>query len=146
MPSYVPMILAGDAGASGAVDTGQVRFTYGSTHCFVRYSGSPSDTQIHAGKGRLDSTQLHTLAGPQVASGKQCFIYDAAVAGTGIEPLSGHILMFSLDPRSPFLSGALTPASQLYQLGIPYNSGLCISSFSGAAGITINYTPAKSGT
>lgn len=143
--AIIPMILAGDGGASGSVDTGQVRFTYGSTHTYVRYSGAAADVQIHAGNGRVDSTQLHSVSGVQVASGKPCIIYDAAVAGTGIEPASGHKVLFILDPRSPFLSGGLTPASPLYSLGIPYTSGLCVTGFSGAAGITINYTPGRSG-
>ena len=91
-----------------------------------------------SGPGRLNWVQQH-----QAISGVQAHLYDGAtvaVSGVGTFGNSGHLILATLPANSfgGLINGGPLPMS----VGTPFNSGLSLSLASGAAGVTVNFTPA----
>lgn len=157
---YPTNIVGSPISGAGGPNTGQLSYTPGGQRVYATTSGTANPVQIQLGAGRLNSVQLlgFAAAAPAAASGVPYILYDAAVAGAGYVPASGHTLLAKLDPRSLainnpgneslnlFNSGMLMWDGDNVLLGRPYSSGLNIQGASGACGIIVDYTPVVSGT
>lgn len=141
-----PAILAGTPLFSGTPNTGQVLTSPGgASKTYTNYSGTVGpDILIHAGAGRLDSAFF--LDSTILAlSGQAVTFYDAATAVSG-GPLaaSNHKVVGVLAPGDGFantmVSGAALRGGAIRYFGMPYSSGLCATTRSGAAGFSVGYT------
>lgn len=142
-PITKPAFVAGTNASSGSVQTGQLTFVRGGGRSFSVYSGNGADTLIYSGAGRVDSFVMHQ----QLTSGQAAFCYDGAVVISGGPfPLSGHKLLFATPPTwaggvASTSGSALAFTSTSVNVGMPFQSGLCISARSGCPGFTLSYTP-----
>lgn len=149
-PTAKPTIIAGTVLESGVPNTGQIPYTLGGTKTFTNFSGAVGpDINIHVGAGRLDAAFFVDSA-LVALSGKAVTFYDSAVAASG-GPIaaSGHKVVGVLSPSDEFsatgISGAALRGGKIRQFGMPYSSGLCHTTTSGAAGFAVCYTPVVSG-
>lgn len=91
-----------------------------------------------SGPGRVNWVQQH-----QAISGVAAHLYDAAVAavsGVGTFGNSGHSILYTFPANS--FGNLIGGGPQPIPLGNTFNSGLSLSLASGAAGVTVNFTPA----
>ena len=146
-PVQKPAFAAGINGSSGSVQTGQLTFVRGGGRSYSVYSGNGADTLVYSGAGRVDTFVMHQ----QLSSGQSAFCYDAAVViSGGPYPTSGHKLLFATPPTwaggvASTSGSALTFNSAPVNIGMPFQSGLCISARSGCPGFTISFTPEVDG-
>lgn len=155
-PTQNTTYIAGTSTYSGQPNTTQVRYTQGGqVNAAGVYSGTGA-VQIALGQGRLDTAQMLAagLAAPAAASGQPVIFFDSHAAGS-YSSTSGHRILAVLDAKSTaqlgfgptgyYNSGAVMIGSLPVQLGVPYNSGLCVQALSGAPGYACSYTPSLSG-
>lgn len=155
-PTAAPTVIIGSVLESGTPNTGQVLYTLGGSKMYHVKSGvAGGATAIHVGAGRLDKIVMHppaTAAVGPAASGLALYFYDSAIAVSG-GPLnaSGHNTVAALSPVDPALvnfpnfESGVGLQGRILDLGIPFTSGLCVTTRSGQAGFTITYTPVVSG-
>lgn len=142
-----PLVTAGTVFNSGDVNTGQNMNSLGGSKTATRMSGVVGpDVNLWVGGGRLDLGMVHSavVADIPAASGVPIVFYDSAVAVSG-GPLnaSGHKIVGVLGVN--VTASGVRYGGQVFQIGIPFTSGLCVSVASGQVGWTASFTPAVSG-
>lgn len=113
--------------------------TNGGVRTFAAFSGTPTDTVIFSGAGRVNQILPHSVQ----ASGLAVTFYDAAVVSSGGPfAASGHtpvgVIPATLSPAS---GSAFTFNGTPIPVDMPFRSGLCVALKSGQTGFTVSYTP-----
>lgn len=144
--SRSPMRMAGACVNSGNINTGELSMTTGGARTVSvsgAFSGNPDGSVgLASGQaGRVNNIVLHQSPGNiWTQSGIAVQLYDAALPVSGA-PLvaSGHKLLAVLN--GPVGHSGQILQTGLFELGVPFTSGLFARAASGAPGFTVTWTP-----